>query len=553
MATLIVPRLDDEPWPTLGDQLADFLVERSIYGPGSLKGEPYEVDAEFRAILCRLYEVYPRGHELAGRRRFKRGGITWRKGMAKTEKMAQIAYLELHPESPVRCDGFDAYGQPAGRPVRDPYIPLLAVTVEQVEELAYGALKTICEDGPDSALFDASLERIVRLDERGRADGKAVPLSNSPGARDGARTTFQGFDEPHRLILPRQKQAHETMSANLAKRVLDDPWSLYVGTAGEPGENSVAEDLHAEAEAIDRGEIADPQLSYFARWAGGEYDLDDLEQRIAAVREATGPAGEWGPGQFRDIALQWDRPKADRTYLERTWLNRWTRSGEQAFSMPTWAKLCERDGKSLAPIAPGSFVAVGFDGARFRDSTALVITDIPTGIQQLWGLWERPLELPEESEWEVSEDEVTASLANLMDTMQVWKLYGDPPHWTETMGSWSGRHPDQIVEWWTNRIKQMAYAIRDYSDAMTTGSVGWSAAAPMAEDLTRHIGNAGRKPVNLWDDDGKRLHILQKIHPLRKFDGGMAACLSWQARLDALKQGAKPKVKPKASIPRRIR
>ncbi|WP_344250974.1 hypothetical protein, partial [Isoptericola hypogeus] len=172
--------------------------------------------------------------------------------------MAQVAFAELHPDGPVRCDGFDAAGEPVGRPVADPYIPMLAVTAEQVEELAYGALYVLCTEGPDADLFDSTQERIIRLSTLGRADGKAVPLSNSPGSRDGARTTFQCFDEPHRLILPRQHQAHETMVANLEKRVLEDPWGLYVGTAGEIGEESVAEGLHAEARQIDDGEIHDP-------------------------------------------------------------------------------------------------------------------------------------------------------------------------------------------------------------------------------------------------------------------------------------------------------
>jgi hypothetical protein len=117
-----------------------------------------------------------------------------------------------------------------------PYIPLLAVTVEQVEELAYGALYVHGDRGPGRGPVrrDARADRAAQR-SRGRADGKAVPLSNSPGARDGARTTFEGFDEPHRLYLPRQLKAHETMVNNLDKRILEDPWGLYVGTAGEPG------------------------------------------------------------------------------------------------------------------------------------------------------------------------------------------------------------------------------------------------------------------------------------------------------------------------------
>jgi len=538
VALLCVPPLDAEPWPTLGGEVCDFLEERSIFGPGSLKGEAYRIDDEFRAQLYRAYEVYPKGHVWAGRRRFKRVGISVRKGLAKTEKLAQITFAELHAEGPVRCDGFDAYGQPVGRPVRDPYIPLLAVTVEQVEELAYGALFVIVTEGPDADLFDSTLERIVRLDEHGRADGKAVPLANSPGARDGARTTFQGFDEPHRLYLPRAVAAHETMAANLEKRVLEDPWGAYVGTAGEPGQNSVAEGLHDEAQKIDRGEIEDPQLFYFYRWAAKTYDLTDLEQRIEAVSEATGPIGEYGPGQFHSIAKQWDRPKADKKYLERVWLNRWTKSGAQAFDAGRWTEL-----RAAKPIPRGALVVGGFDGARFRDSTGIVLTDVATGVQQLWATWERPVDA---EEWEVPEEEVTAAWEQVMDTFDLYLVYGDPPHWTETYGSWAGRWPDIFEEWWTQRTRAMAFAVRDYVEGQRSGAVKhvWREGNELDAAFDDHIAAAGRKDVNIFDDDpenpGRKLFVLEKIHPDRKFDNAMAGCLSWQAYLEAIRKGAQP-------------
>lgn len=533
MAVLIVPDLDEEPWPTLGPQIADLIEECCIFGPGSLKGKPAKLDAEKRAALYRMYEVYPNGHEFAGRRRFKRCGICWRKGLAKTEFMSWVAFAELHPEGPVRCDGFDAHGDPVGRPVVDPYIPMLAVTAEQVEELAYGALYVMCTEGPDADLFDSTLERIVRLSPDGRADGKAVPLANSPGSRDGARTTFQCFDEPHRLILPRQVEAHETMVANLEKRVLEDPWGLYVGTAGELGQQSIAEGLHEEAQQIDRGEIDDPQLFYFHRDAGPGYDMDDLDQRIEAVREATGPVGEYGPGQFLSIARQWDRPRADKAYLERVWTNRWVKSGRQAFDVKRWAGL-----NTAEPIEPGSFITWGFDGARYRDSTGIVITDIPTGRQSLHSLWEKPLDA---DEWEIPEEQVMAALEHIHDTFAVWRGYYDPFYWSETMRAAAGRWTDDVVvEWRTNRTQPMAWAVRRYREGQRDGSVTWCPTDPLADDFARHIANAGRNLVNYWDDQGERLFILDKIHPDRKFDGAMAGCLSWEARLDALKSGAQP-------------
>lgn len=541
MSVLIVPPLDETPWPTLGPQLAAFLEERCVFGPGPLKGQPARLDAEKRAALYRMYEVYPPGHQFAGRRRFKRCGISWRKGLAKTEFMAWVAYCELHPEGPVRADGFDADGDPVGVPVNSPYIPMLAVTQDQVEELAYGALLYMCQEGPDADFFDAGLERIIRLDEWGRGDGEAKPLANSPGSRDGARTTFQCFDEPHRLFLPRQIDAHETMVANLEKRALDDPWGLYVGTSGEPGQESVAEGLHFEAEQIAAGEITDPQLFYFHREADAGFDLSDLNDRVKAVASATGPAGEYGPGQFLSIARQWDRPKADKAYLERVWLNRWVKSGSQAFDSQAWNALPG----NLIP--DGAMVTVGFDGARFRDSTGIVVTDLVTGCQRLFATWERPIEGADD--WEIDEAEVTAAVDDLHRRYKVVLGYADPPHWTETVGSWAGRWPGTWMEWWTNRPTQMAEAVRAYAEAIAAGTVthedGRDTLQGGNEDrFARHIAAAGRKDINQYNDDGSRKFVLAKIHPDRKFDNAMAAVLSWKARLDAISKGMnKPRKK----------
>ena len=561
MAVLIVPPLDLS-YPTLGPDLADFIEDRCIFGPGSLAGRPAVLDAEKRAALYRLYEVYPQGHRLAGRRRFQRGAIEWRKGTAKTEFAAWVLFGELHPEAPVRCDGFDANGDPVGRPVRFPYIPMMAHTQEQVSKLAYGVLKYVVEEGPDSGLFDASLERIVRLGPDGQQDGQAVPVSNSPGSLDGALTTCQHFDEPHRLYLPSAKHAHETMDANLGKRAMEDPWTFYTSTAGQPGQNSIQEDVRAEAEMIDRGEIEEPALFFFARWAGDEHgDLvarpasgesaavskaEALDNRIAAVAEATGPAGEYGPGQFETIAKKWDRPKADKAYLERVWLNRWRKSGSMAFDLKKIQdNLCR-----LGHVIPkGAFITLGFDGARFRDATGFVATDIATGMQQLLGGWERP---EGADEWEVDEAEVTATLAHIVSTYEVWKMYGDPPHWTETMGSWSVKWPDQIEEWWTARPKVMAYTLREYVEAIDSSSITFGGTESQHDDLIRHIGNAGRKDLKILDDAGAPLWVLQKQDGKQelKFDYAMASVLSWKAHLDAIKSGAKPK--PKARAPKRI-
>lgn len=555
MATLIVPPLDEAPWPTLGKLVCDFIEERAIFGPGDLQGQSARLSSEKRGIIYRAYEVYPRGsvdrrgNDISGRRRFPRVGWSVRKGLAKTELLGWVTYAELHPEGPVRCDGFDARGRPVGRPVASPYIPMLAYNKEQVEELAFGVLSAVCAEGPDADLFDVSQERVARLNDLGREDGKAVPLAQSPNARDGARTTFQAFDEPHRMYLPRIRDAHETMNNNLPKRPAADAWSFYVGTAGQLGQESIAEDLYVEAQEIAAGKRPEARLFFFHRDAGqvhrGDedargHDLTDDDQRIEAIAEATGPEGEWGPGQFEAISELYTRPKTDRGYWERVQLNLWIQGDRQAFD-PIRCRELVRPGETI-PL--GAWVTAGFDGARFRDSTAIVITEIDTGMQQIHALWERPDDLADDEEWEVDPLEVDAAVDQLFWNYDVFRWNGDPPHWLESHANWSARHP-QVEEWFTHRTRQMAFALRNYVEAITEGSVGYAdlqAAAigsaypdeTLGAALLRHLASAGKHELNLYDDEGKQMFILEKLRDGQVFDAGMAAVLSWEARLVAL-------------------
>ncbi len=543
---LLVPPVDAEPWPTLGPQVCALIEARFTFGPGSLKGQPAVLDPLKRMEVYRAYEVYPQGHRYAGRRRFKRVGVSLRKGTAKTELAAWVAGAELHPEGPVRCDGFDANGNPVGRPVRDPYIPMLAFTEEQVTELTFGALLVAIQEGPDADLFDLQADRVIRIGRNGKADGVAQALAGSPNARDGARTTFQTFDEPHRMYLPRQIETHETMSANLPKRAMEDPWSLYVSTAGELGQDSVQERLHNEALGIARGETEDddPDLSYLHIEADDSHDMSTVDGRIAAIEEASGPIPEYGPHQFRDIARQWDRPEADRRYLERVWTNRWLSSAAHAFDLSRVKEL-----RTDAAIAPGAVVSAGFDGARFRDSTALVITDYATGRQQVVGAWQRPLSAHDGDGWEVDADDVNRTVDQMHATWNVAKAYGDPPYWVAELGVWAGKYP-VWEEWWTNKHARMAWTVRAYREAQQTGAVGFvqrdpeSAVGRLDEVLIDHLGNAGRRLLNLFDDQGQQLFVMTKLHRDRKFDAAMAGCLSWRAHLDLVKEGGPKPSKP---------
>lgn len=528
MSVLMIPDDGDDWWPSLGPQVCDWIEAHLVFGPGDLRGEPAVLDDEKRGLIYRLYEVYPEDHPQAGRRRFKRGGISLPKGLAKTEMAAWIAAAELAPDSPVRCIGWHN-GEPIGGPVTDPYIPMIAYTEEQSDELAYGALMAILQESPISHYFDIGLERILRR----TGDGKAVSLSGSPSARDGARTTFQVADETHWWTSDKLRRAHQTMLANLPKRRLADPWALEVTTAFEPGAGSVAEDTYTYARAVADGRIEDSQLFYFHRQAG-EIGVD-LELKTAAaareaVLEASGAAATW-----RDVDAivgLWSDPTTDRKYWERVWLNRPVQSTQKAFDVAAFRSL-----QRPLDVPRGALITIGFDGAVTRDSTGIVATHVESGYQWVAGVWEAPPESDRRAAtWRVPESEVDDVLTSLFEQYSVWRLYADPPFWQSWVSAWVGRWgDDRVIEWWTNRRKPMAYALQRYVEAIQRREICHDG----SPDLCRHVGNAYRQELPFRDDQDKPLWLIRKERADSPFkiDLAMAAVLSWEARADAIAAG----------------
>ncbi len=544
MSVFVVPELDEQPWPTLGPQVCDLIEERCIHGPGDLKGQPARIDDEKRAQIYAMYEVYPYGHPRAGRRRFKRCAVYQRKGTAKTELAAWVAYAELHPEGPVRCDGFhyeDGLWLPVGVPVTDPYIPMIAVTEDQTEELAYGALLAMCQEGPDSDLFDAGFENITRLS----GDGKAEAVATAPDSADGKRTSFQHLDESHRLKSKRQKEAVQTMRNNLPKRVLADAWELESSTIYRKGAGSVAEDTHKYAIDVAAGKTKDKALFVYYRWAEPKKDenLDDIEQCKAAIREASGPSiAKWPhfEEQVESIAALRFQPDTDKDYWEQVWLNRAVSSASSAFNSATWAAL-RRPGFAV-PRGKNEPIVAGFDGARWRDACAIVATHIETGYQWPIALWEKPAELTERRSetadaWEVTDEMVDGAFEEMFADYQVFWVYADPPRFEANLARYAGKYgPHRVVEWYTNRPRQIGQAMRAYRSAMDAGAVSHSGNPRMAA----HLGHAQKGDLNILDDDGRTpLWTIYKSKPdsAEYIDLTMAGCLSWRARLDALIKG----------------
>lgn len=539
---IIVPKpeltKDGRPWPTLGPQLCDFIEETFHYGPGPLRGQPYVVRPDFRYLIYRAYEHYPANAvldydgekvDMHGRRHFNFVNISLPKGSAKTELMSILSCCELHPNAPVRFNGYDddaPGGLAPGRSVVSPFIPLLAPTKDQLDDLAYGAAMVIAADAdPDKMVFDVTLDRIMVV---GESESKIVPVAASAGRLDGLKPTFQGIDEPHRLFEDRHRAAYKTMVNNLPKRGTDDPWQLTTTTAGDPAEPSIAREHYYHGMKMAEGLVEEPRTFFYHRATSDENaKFETMGQRLRALKEASGEEAS----KFRDlqvVAGYWDDDSNDKTYLERVWCNRWVQSTDTAFDSEAFKEL----GDPSTVIPKGALVTLGFDGAVTQDSTALVMTDVRTGVQQLIGLWERPLRV---DSWQVPIAEVHSVVEMCFEEYDVWAMYFDPPYWQEAGNVWASKWEGRVIEWPTRNTNNIYYALRDYAEAIALGDLGHDG----NPDLERHIANAGKNELNITDDEGRRKYRLAKISRDRKYDAAMAAVLSWQARLDAIKKGAR--------------
>ena len=151
-------------------------------------------------------------------------------------------------------------------------------------------------------------------------------------------------------------------------------------------------------------------------------------------------------------------------------------------------------------------ITLGFDGAQFHDSTGIVATHVQTGYQWMAGLWECP---PGRKESQVPAGEVDALVRALFEEFTVWRLYADPPYWQSWIAVWRGVFGEKrVIEWWTNRRKQMSQALKGFHTAITDGTISHNG----SKDLERHIGNSAAELAER-DEQGKALWLIRKERP----------------------------------------
>ena len=309
---------------SIGWQAIDWIEFYLVHGPGDVEGESIQLDDEFAAFIVKAYQVSPK----SGARVVRRAFLSRAKGRSKSGLAAMIECFEAL--GPCRFDHWAVAGEvsdwgyvfeegePVGAPLR--YVEALNVATEEdqagntYDAVYYMLNRETCSPellerfGP----IDVGLTRINLPDHRGFIE----PVTSADASKDGGKSTFIVADETHLWTLPRLHRLHGVMNRNLLKRKIASGWMLETSTMYAEGEGSVAEGTHAYARSKAPSRRS---LLFDHRQASDHWDLSQRKDRIAALKEAYGPAAAWMniPG----IADSWDDPQVTEAAFRRFWLN----------------------------------------------------------------------------------------------------------------------------------------------------------------------------------------------------------------------------------------
>lgn len=463
---------------------------------------------------------YWRVDPVSGERVVRRAAVRRPKGSGKSPEGAYCGYAEL--VAPVVFSHWED-GQPVGMLHPDPWIQFAAVSEDQTANVMVW-LYDVLADHPDVVErhgIDLGRSRLYLTDRPGRLE----PVTAAAGSREGQRITHAVLDQTESWSKENGGiRLADTLRRNVGKM---GGWSLELQNAPGLGDGSVADRTGKASDRRGKG------IYFDTREPRGDVDLSDAKALRAALEYTYGESARWVP--LDRLVDEIQDPDTDPNDARKYYLNISAPSSDWAFDRDRWSNLGD---KNLVP-EPGELIVAGFDGARHDDATAIVAVGVESGNVWLVGCWERPDGL---DDWEVPELEVTQTVEDMFDRWAVWRFYCDPPYWDSTVASWEAKFkgPDRkqaVVPWWTNRWRQIGYATKALGTSIRSGEIHHQLDG--ADDvLSQHVRNAVRRPVNARDDQGRPLWTLNKPAPGRKIDAAMALVLAWEARSDAIADGA---------------
>lgn len=551
--------LDGEDFPTLGYMVADWLTE-FLYSPDSNGEAPFVPTVEQLEFLVRLYQIDPKTLT-----RVKHRAVLSRpRGWGKSPFLAALAVAEAW--GPIRCDGFDAAGQPVGVPIghyMKPNVAIAATTAEQTAN-TFEPLTEMLAGSP--AEYEYGLE--IQADRVVSSRGMIYTITASANSIKGKRSNAAIMDQTE---LWRDSNGGTKLAQVLRNNATKlDGVTIETPNAYTIGENSVAELSAQHAENCKAGRVKGDAARAFLwdhRSAPLDTDMGDLKSLVNGIRVAYGDSSDhpdgcliheppcppgWAP-VHRIAADFWDTSN-DPDVMRADFLNIIGAASDAWITAPE-LRLIENADIEVPASEP---VCIGFDGSEGRargiaDSTVLIGYAVKQRHLFRIGVWEQP-DGPKGEGWRPPELEILQTVADTFEKYNVVGFMADPSAgWATHVKEWEAKYGRRLkvkatsdtepVRWNQRNVTATAEAFEQLRADIRAERVTYDG----SPELTRHFLNARIDPRR----GGYVLKKPDDNHDYGKIDAAYGAMLAHRAGINAIGKGVTDS-RARMKAPRRL-
>lgn len=477
---------------------------------------------------------------------YREGCIRRLKGWGKDPFSAALALAELC--GPVAFSHFDADGNPVGKRRPAPWITVAAVSQDQTKNTF--SLFPVMISKKLKADFGLEVNRFIIYAEGG---GRIEAATSSPASMEGNRPTFviqnetqwwgQGPDgkvnEGHAMA--------DVIEGNMTK--VDGARTLSICNAHIPGTETVAELSYVQWQKVASGESVDTGAMYDALEAPADTPVSEIPSQkenpegfakgLAKLRRGLEIArgdSTWLP--LDDIIKSILNTKNKITESRRKFLNQVNASEDSWLSPHEWdrcyaepKKYFEVTGAEFPELARGQKIALGFDGSKSNDWTALVGCRISDGFLFVIKIWD-----PSKYGGQVPREDVDATVHSTFQRYDVVAFRADVKEFEAYVDQWGRTYKKKIkvnaspanpiAFDMRGQQKRFAFDCERLEDAVLEGEV-WHDNDPV---LKQHVTNAKRHPTTY---DAISIRKVTKDSS-KKIDAAVCAVLAFGARQDYL-------------------
>ena len=368
---------------------------------------------------------------------YREGVVRRLKGWGKDPFAAALALAEMC--GPVAFSHFGADGQPVGKPRHSAWVTVAAVSQDQTKNTF--SLFPVMISSRLKEDYGLDVNRFIIYSKAG---GRIEAATSSPASMEGNRPTFVIQNETQWWGTGPDGKANEGHSmesiieGNMSK--VDGARTLSICNAHVPGTETVAERAYmhwqdvAAGNALDTGQLYDaleaPAGTPISEIPSEKDDpvghLEGIESLRQGILVARGDS-TWLP--VDDIVMSVLSVRNSITESRRKFLNQVNASEDSWLSPQEWDKIANVDPD--AALQPKEKIALGFDGSKSNDWTALVACRISDGMLFVVKVWD-----PAKYGGEVPREDVDATVRSVFSKYDVCAFRADVKEFESYVDSW---------------------------------------------------------------------------------------------------------------------